>query len=526
MQRVIALFFLTFALAELSVFAQEKKVALENRVDFRYALPWWQSAICLPDDPDKALVGKEGQVLLDFGGGGFRNFGICLQPDIIGGAKWVRQQTISARTPVMQTWKDAAGVEVLEETFVVTPKIGEPPFLSDPKRRIIVLITLKNTTGTETVCRPALHINCVAPAKSSTGNKIVTIGQDTRISSASGIEALEARSKTESALLLTPVTLAPGASRQVVFTVDHHNNQFQPTATVAEALSLRDAACRWWESAGLPFDTIQVPDADIQAMLESCVRNIWQAREIKSGKPAFHVGPTVYRGLWIVDGSFLLESAAILNRAKDARAGVEYMLSHQKPNGSFEVIRRFWKENGIVLWAVTRHAMLTQDKEWLRAQWPALQRVVKAIQNLRTQASKDPTALNFGLLPPGFVDGGIDGSDASEFSNTEWCLVGLKAAIAAAHWLGDQSSAVAWQKEYDDFYGAFRKAAARDTRKDKLGNSYLPTMMGNVGNYVPQKGQWSFCHAVYPGQIFSQGDALAEGQMAMLACHESRGLGL
>ncbi len=23
-----------------------------GRVDFRYAPPWWQSAICLPDDPD------------------------------------------------------------------------------------------------------------------------------------------------------------------------------------------------------------------------------------------------------------------------------------------------------------------------------------------------------------------------------------------------------------------------------------------------------------------------------------------
>jgi len=55
-------------------------------------------------------------------------------------------------------------------------------------------------------------------------------------------------------------------------------------------------------------------------MLEACVRNIWQAREIKQGRPAFHVGPTVYRGLWVVDGSFLLEAAAILGRGRDARA--------------------------------------------------------------------------------------------------------------------------------------------------------------------------------------------------------------
>ena len=78
--------------------------------------------------------------------------------------------------------------------------------------------------------------------------------------------------------------------------------------------------------------------------------------EIKQGLPAFHVGPTVYRGLWVVDGSFLLEAAAILGRGQDARAGVEYLLSHQKPDGSFEILPHFWKENGIVLWAATRHA--------------------------------------------------------------------------------------------------------------------------------------------------------------------------
>ena len=88
----------------------------------------------------------------------------------------------------------------------------------------------------------------------------------------------------------------------------------------------------------MPFSTIQVPDPDIQGMIEASVRNIWQAREIKRGLPAFHVGPTVYRGLWVVDGSFLLESAAILGRGQDARAGVEYLLGHQKPDGSFEIL--------------------------------------------------------------------------------------------------------------------------------------------------------------------------------------------
>ena len=63
--------------------------------------------------------------------------------------------------------------------------------------------------------------------------------------------------------------------------------------------------------------------------------------------------------------------------------------------------------------------------------------------------------------------------------------------------------AEAWQTEYDDFLAAYRKAAARDTLHDASGNAYVPTMMGNIDHHVPQRGQWAFCHAVYPGGVFA-----------------------
>jgi len=657
-------------------------------VDFRYSLPWWQTAVCLPDDPDKTVVGKEGQLLIDYGRGGPRNFGVWIEPEIVSGTRWVRQETVSPRTPIMQTWKNADGVEVLEETFVVTPQPGqtdpkprltrmdrvlrwrgfvkparpcssaftgmeaamagetiqfqlalppgirsqepltvvfglcegvqkEPgkcplvlkveggesktvdpvkdfgynqpglyklaardanhdgiieisvvtaedaeekrpvvnalwvfdgPLPSDetiimgeaeelavasfptsamPERQAVVLMTLKNTLATAATRQPALRIHSVAPVRYLPADARVQAGESTRVSVAGRMESCTAIASNNYLVRLPPVTLKPGETRQVVFTVDRNMHKPAAPFTVAQARRLRVTAQEWWEKkSNLPFDTIQVPDAGIQAMLESSVRNIWQAREIKKGRPAFHVGPTVYRGLWVVDGSFLLESAALLGRGQDARAGVEYLLSHQKPDGSFELIQRFWKENGIVLWAATRHATLTQDKEWLRAHWPDLQRVVKAIQNLRAEASKDPAALDYRLLPPGEVDGGISNPNPikSEYSNVYWCLAGLKSAIAAAHWLGDEASAAAWQTEFDDFYATYRKAAARDTLKDPFGNAYVPTMMGNIDQHVPARGQWAFCHAVYPGQVFPKDDALLEGQLAMLRATKVQGM--
>ena len=49
-------------------------------------------------------------------------------------------------------------------------------------------------------------------------------------------------------------------------------------------------------------------------------------------------------------------------------------------------------------------------------------------------------------------------------------------------------------------------------------------MMANAGNHTPQKGQWSFCHAIYPGQIFAIDDPLAQGQMAMLRATKVEGM--
>jgi len=671
-------------------FSDEARPAASRIVDFRYAMPWWQTAICLPDDPDKTLVGKDGQILFDYGrAGGYRDFAICLQPDLVDGTSWVKQETLSARTPIVRTHKKEDGVEVLEETFVAVPSaekqaetavierldgdsrelnwakparacpvafadimvaakselryrlsvpagakmtlvfglcegwykepgkrplvltaegtapqtvdpvkdfganqpglyrlqaedanrdgfieigVGTPKdspdhnailnvlwafrrdapddetlfakpvkayaFLSAspamPERRVVVLVTLKNTTTAEVVCRPAIHVNSTAPVSFSAKDGVVTIGGTTRLTATGGIASCEIKSNNDATATLPPMNLAASVSAQAAFVIDR-NNAISPLSpgegpgvraplSVAEAIQSRDAARDWWEKLDLPYDAVQIPDAGIQQMVESSVRNIWQAREIKEGKIAFHVGPTCYRGLWIVDGSFLLESAAILGRGHDARAGIEYMLSKQKPDGGFELLQTYWKENGIVFWAATRHAMLTQDKDWLRSKWPALRRVVDNTKSLRAQASKDPKALNYRLLPGGFIDGGLVGEGKPEYSNIEWSLGGLKAAVAAAHWLGEKDDENAWQKEYNDFYAAFRSAAARDTLKDQFGNAYLPTMMSNFGNATPQKGQWSFCHAIYPGQVFAIDDPLAQGQMAMLRATKVEGM--
>ena len=334
-------------------------------------------------------------------------------------------------------------------------------------------------------------------------------------------------------VVLPAIDLPPGGSESVVFTIHRQGVGTLRAVSPEEAAALRDDAIHYWNvRARLPFDVVTIPDPGIQQLIDSCIRNIYQAREIKKGLPAFQVGPTCYRGLWIADGSFLLEAAAILGRGDESRAGIDYFLTFQRPDGGIRVMDRFWKESGLTLWAATRQARLAQDKAWLRERWPKLKRIVAYIESMRhAESAADPHALDYRLLPWGFVDGGVwqnveNGvlKGTAEFSDVYWSLAGLKAMIRAAHWLGDEAQAADWQREYDDFYATFHHAAQREVRSDPYGNRYVPIMMGTHQADLPQRGQWTFCHAVYPGELFAKDDPIAVGTLDMLRATETEGL--
>ena len=68
------------------------------------------------------------------------------------------------------------------------------------------------------------------------------------------------------------------------------------------------------------------------------------------------------------------------------------------------------------------------------------------------------------------------------------------------------------------------KRRSRDVRPDRFGNRYVPIIMGDALHVAPQRLQWTFCHAVYPGQLFATDDPLAVGTLNMLRGTEVEGL--
>jgi hypothetical protein len=182
-----------------------------------------------------------------------------------------------------------------------------------------------------------------------------------------------------------------------------------------------------------------------------------------------------------------------------------------------------WKETGITLWAATRHARLTNDQAWLREVWPQLERGFAYIQHMRQMTRADKDTPYAGLIPVGFSDGGLGGK-YPEYTNVYWTMVGMKAAVDAAKWLGKSEQAAAWGREYDDFMATFRRAAERDMKTDAHGNRCLPIRMVDDERVALQRGQWGFLHAVFPGQVFAADDPLVRGNLAMLRAVEREGL--
>jgi len=390
-----------------------------------------------------------------------------------------------------------------------------------PPRTDLILATVRNNGLFETTARPRVLIQAQQGAQYDKASRVATLVAGERVTTSEAPENVTLNENGDQLILtLPPVRLQPGQSHRLVAAI--HSNAAPSVWSVEAADKALKGARDFWKKIDLPYDVIHVPDPAVQGLLDASIRNLRQAREVVDGKLHYQVGATIFRGIFVVDGSFILEAEAGLGRVKDARAGLETFLDFQKPDGSFEMMPQYWKENGVMLWMIDRHEQLSGDRAWLAKTWPKIMGAFKTIQRLRRVASKDPKALNAGLMPDGLSDGGF--LNGIEYSNVYWTLIGLKSAVAMAERMGKTEDAKAFRAEFNDMSAVFRKTAARDLYKDEFGNTMLPIPMARPLTDVPQMAQWAFCQAVYPGELFAPGDPLMIGTLNNLIDNEAEGL--
>ncbi len=499
-------------------------------VDYGYAPALWQTAIGLVDDPQKSVVDKSGTLLYGFSKGFDGAFTTRIGVDVTPDTQWVLQRLQSAKIPIVITQSQAESLAIAQEAFSV----------AQPVRSDVVHITLHNSGSSSLTLQPSISVYTTKSL--SMKNDAASIDKTLTLTASLPFREQHVISKVRRALRLASITVPAQGTSEFYVRIQLEGAPDAKPLTNDFGSALEKQALGYWKGAPLPYGHVQVPDEQIQALFDASVRNIWQAREMKSGLPAFQVGPTVYRSLWVVDGAFILEAAAMLGAGQEARAGIARELTYQKADGGIEVLKgvikegldgkpwpkesggseanfNYSKENGIALWTFLRHAQLTQDKDWLVTVYPKMARIAEHIRQLRLP--KNSTSPDAGLIPAGSTDGGQNGF-VPEYSNTLWNLVGLRAFVEAARWLGKDADATRWQAEYDDFLATFHRAAARDMKVDAAGNRYLPNRMD--GADLPQRAQWAFMQAVYPGEVLAKDDPIVVGNLAMLKATLKEGM--
>jgi hypothetical protein len=504
---------------------------LPAAIDFRYHPLDSQLTYCFPDDHHKSLIGGGGD--LRYGHPGL-DWSLDYFPEVVeftlegmeaNDVKW--QQLEAPGVPIIQTRIDRPEA-FLELTTFATRREGE-----DRVDNVILEIEPQTLNSLHAVPLVILRTKRDIKLAESAGTSILRLDKETAppflISSLP--LSLHEDGVVWRSYVVNAVVAADGKPFRCFFRFPQEGQDFEKLKEgLGDPDGLLAEARQYWQS-WKPFEggvSWQLPNR-YGEFLVACARNIQQAREEKEGQVTFQVGPTVYRGLWIVDGNFILEAARYLGYDKEAQQGLETEWSRQLSDGQIVAGggREHWKDTGIAMFTLVRQAELSQDWSYFRAIQPKVLRAVNFLEGLREKAKQDNTINGrYGLLAPGFGDGGLGGI-RPEFTNTVWVLAGLKAVTEAADRLG-LAGFEDTKRFYKELRVSFFAAAKLEMRQHPDGFEYLPMLMKEDPAWSapdpwdrprPQTAQWALSHAIYPGLVFDKDDPIVQGHIKLMqAC--------
>ena len=307
--------------------------------------------------------------------------------------------------------------------------------------------------------------------------------------------------------------LKGGEKREGVFAIVFAGELDPADVTCEWAMRARDQMRDYWSNIKLFENNFCIPEPQIMGMLQACARNLLQAREVKNGLAEYQVGPTVYRGLWVIDGHFMLEAVHMMGKRQEAYQGVDAVLRRVAEDGSIQILPDHTKETGIALATFVRQCELMNDDQRLLSLWPVM---CRALDHIYVQRQK---AIELGgdypgIFPPAFMDGGIAGPFA-DYSTPLWILIGLKSAAEAGERL-DLEGCHRFRSLYEELYQLLLSCIERDRREESEGNRYFPMNMEERDYDRPQSATWSLAHAITPGELFAPEDQVTSDFLTLL----------
>src|SRR5512146_412674 len=309
-----------------------------STVDFRYAPHHSQATICFPDDHYKSIVGLAGDLRYEFPKAllvGMEDFGLVIEFSLAGfqDDKILRQWIESPNVPIVHTVVDRPGATMEIVSFAT--RHGSEGRVDN------VLLKIRSKSGTVAVT-PKLRIRtCEKLALADYDSPVATaIYQENKVPLLVGAKIGESKGRCvwwEEAgftLYLPHAETSPENEAQYFIRIPQEKQSAEMLRANLQQPEMLLAEVREFWSKWKPFGETgwSYPDRHGE-FLTVCARNIQQAREEKNGRLVFQVGPTVYRGLWIVDGNFMLEAARYLGYDREADDGLRAEWAKQVDTG-------------------------------------------------------------------------------------------------------------------------------------------------------------------------------------------------
>jgi hypothetical protein len=529
-------------------------------IDFRYSPLTYQTLFCFPDDPLKSLVGERGDLLYGFDPkrqGGFMDWadlpiriGFSLQG--MNTDRVVSQELESPIVPIVHTVVERAAVRMELVTFA-TNRAGEGRvdnvlMTVTPRRDQtvhagpVVSITSQQHYTRKAISSPALTLCNAGGDPDETdmcGQPILVLADSPgkplfMVADLISGDHFGAQQGVAGDTTLVAFHPRPASVEKPLRCIFRFPQQQQSYEQLAAGLNdpgslLEETRAYWaaWRATQLPVEWNLHGRHD--EFLNTSARNILQARELKEGKLTFQVGPTVYRGLWVVDGNFLLEAARYLGYDKDAEQGLRSTWSRQQADGMIVAGggNQHWKDSAIAIFTLVRQAELSQDWSLFQELKPNVLRSVAFLAQVRERGQRAANSPNghYGLLVEGFADGGL--AFGSEITNTLWTLAGLKALIDATTKKNLQGYENA-ETLYKQLRAGLTECVKNEMRQSPEGFSYLPMLLKADKLWSlpdewerprPQAAQWALSHSIFPGLLFAPDDPIVRGHVdLMLSC--------
>jgi hypothetical protein len=148
---------------------------------------------------------------------------------------------------------------------------------------------------------------------------------------------------------------------------------------------------------------LTVADANTKSLYRTSLINLYTMRDGRQITP----GPGVYHGFWVRDAGMFTNALDKWGHHETAEQCLNIFPEVQQPDGYFyEAPVLYWKArewdfNGIAIWALFEHFLLTRKTEWLRDVYPSMKKGVEFLSRLREVTKRDdPKAFHYGLLTP------------------------------------------------------------------------------------------------------------------------------